>query len=120
MEKNSLETYRQLLTGLRSKITGSFEKTIESSKEEYGTDVPDVNDEATRTMQRRILLEYGDRQHEMITSIDEALERIEAGEYGECQECGDNIPEKRLELIPYASYCVRCKERLEREEKENG
>ena len=77
--------------------------------------MPDINDEASRTISRRIMLEIGGKTHDAVMQIDEALDRIEAGDYGECDECGEDIPEKRLELVPYAVYCVECKERLEKE-----
>lgn len=44
-----------------------------------------------------------------IQAIDEALERLEEGSYGICDGCGERIPEKRLEAIPYTQYCLTCK-----------
>ena len=120
MDKQTIETFRQTLLELRKRLVGTYEKVVESSQEEFGGDLPDINDDATRTIQRRILLEFGDRQHDALTKVDDALERIDGGEYGACVDCGDDIPLKRLELIPYASYCVRCKERIEKDEKDNG
>ena len=43
-----------------------------------------------------------------LTRIDQAFRRIEDGEYGYCAECGDEIPDKRLEIDPSASHCVKC------------
>jgi len=43
-----------------------------------------------------------------------ALERLRSGEYGICQECGESIAPRRLEVIPEASTCVRCQDRLDR------
>jgi len=56
------------------------------------------------------------RQHRMerrkLKLIDTALERLDRGEFGICEGCGDAIPPKRLEAIPWAAYCVPCQERL--------
>lgn len=49
--------------------------------------------------------------HQKLRMIDEALDRIEAGEFGVCAECGEALPARRLEAIPWARYCVRCQER---------
>lgn len=113
MKKDDLESFKRTLMGLRKRIKGDYERTVESSSEEFGGDVPDANDEASRTMSRRILLEIGDKSHETIKLIDEALDRVENGNYGECEECGEDIPVKRLELLPYAKFCVECQERME-------
>lgn len=116
MDKKKLEYFRRILLALREKITGDYERVVESSSEEFGSELPEVIDEAARTMNRRIMLSIGDSNHEMLKLIQEALERIDGGDYGVCQECGENIPVKRLELVPYARYCVKCKERMEKEE----
>jgi len=104
-----------MLIELRKLLQGSYERARDASAEEFGTDVPDVNDEATRTINRRIMLEIGDKNFALMTRIDEALERIEEGGYGVCAECEEDIPEPRLELLPYAQYCVKCQDRIERE-----
>jgi len=120
MDKEKLESFRRQLVDLQNRITGDYERVVESSSEEFGAEVPDVNDEASRTINRRILLQIGDQSHEILKLIREALERMEAGEYGVCQECDEDIPVKRLELVPYARFCVRCKERLEKESSKSG
>jgi len=113
MDEKKLESFRQKLVEMRSKISGEFEQTLESSSEEFRGSTPDVNDEASRTISRRILLEIGDKSHEALQNIEDALERIEDGEYGVCEECGEDIPEKRLDLVPHAIHCVGCQQKLE-------
>ncbi|VAX24951.1 hypothetical protein MNBD_NITROSPINAE02-1854 [hydrothermal vent metagenome] len=115
MDNNKLEIFRSQLLELRARIVGYHERGVETSSEEFGKDVPDMNDEASRTMSRRILLEIGDKSYEMLKKIDDALERIEDGGYGVCEECDEVIPDKRLELLPYTAYCVDCQEKLEKQ-----
>ncbi len=114
MDKNSAERFRKTLISLKEQLAGDHERIVGASSEEFGADLPDVNDEASRTMSRRILLEIGDKNFDAINQINDALDRIEKGEYGICEECGDDIPIKRLELLAFAKYCVECKERLEK------
>ena len=52
-------------------------------------------------------------QQETIQQIDEALDRIDAGSYGKCEPCGEQIAKARLEALPQAKYCVDCQERID-------
>ncbi len=115
MNSDKLEIFRSQLLELRARIAGYHERGVETSSEEFGKDVPDMNDEASRTMSRRILMEIGDKNFVMLKKIDDALERIDDGEYGVCEECDETIPDKRLDLLPYTSCCVDCQEKLEKE-----
>ncbi len=113
MNQNKLNHFKNILLNMRDQLGDEYERTVEASSEEFGGDLPDISDEATRTIGRRILLELGDRNFDSLNQIEDALERIDSGEYGICAECGEDIPEKRLELVPFALFCVSCKERLE-------
>ncbi len=114
MKENTVERYKKALLKMRKELVGDYERVVGASVEEFGSDMPDINDEASRTVSRRILLEIGDKNFDAINQIEGALERIENDQYGICVECGEEIPEKRLELLPYAERCVECKERLEK------
>lgn len=46
-----------------------------------------------------------------LIQVEEALERIENGTYGKCENCGDTIPIERLEFLPYATLCVACQQK---------
>ena len=113
MKKDKVKYFKKKLLDIRKELAGEVEKSRQYSHEEVDGDVPDINDDASRTYSRQVILELGEREREQIKEVDEALERIESGEYGFCIECGEDIPEKRLELIPYAKWCVDCKEKLE-------
>jgi len=52
-------------------------------------------------------------QQALLTEVQQALERIDNGTYGKCVDCGQPIPEKRLEAIPWAARDVKCEEKLE-------
>lgn len=113
MDKKTAARFKKTLIGLKEQLAGDYERIADASSEEFGTDVPDMNDEATRTISRRILLEIGDKNFDTINQVNDALDRIEKGEYGICTECGENIPVKRLESLPFAEHCVECQERIE-------
>lgn len=52
-------------------------------------------------------------QRQQLTQLDEALARLEGGNYGLCEDCGEIIPEQRLQIVPYAACCVRCQTQRE-------
>lgn len=114
MDKNSAARFKKTLISLKERLTGDYERRVDASSEEFGADLPDITDEAARTISRRILLEIGDKNFDMINKVNAALDRIEKGEYGLCAQCEEDIPVKRLELLPFAEHCVECQERIER------
>jgi DnaK suppressor protein len=57
------------------------------------------------------------RQHRMdlrkLKLIDAALQRLNSGDFGICDDCGERIPDKRLKAVPWAAYCVPCQDRID-------
>ncbi len=115
MDKEQLEQFRGILINLRTEIGGEYERAVETTNEQFGdSNLPDANEEASRTIERRLHLQMSDKNHQTLTQIEDALDRINDGEYGICLECGEDILPARLQLIPYARFCVECKENIER------
>lgn len=79
-----------------------------------GEPTGDIYDQASSERDRELGLLLGDREREKLRSIDEALLRIEEGEYGICEECEEDIPVGRLKAMPFARYCVKCKADIEK------
>ena len=77
----------------------------------------DPNDAATQEEEFRLELRTRDRERKLINKIDQALQRVEDGSYGYCEETGDPIGIKRLEARPIATLCIEAQERHERLEK---
>ena len=69
---------------------------------------------ASATLDREIDYTLEENSEHVLSEIEAALERIEAGTYGTCRTCGQPISEERLEAIPYATQCIDCKRREER------
>jgi DnaK suppressor protein len=80
----------------------------------------DPSDRAALESERNFTLRIRDREKMLIGKIKEALERIENGTYGICEECGEDISEGRLEARPVTTLCIECKNRKEAEEKLKG
>jgi DnaK suppressor protein len=75
----------------------------------------DIGDDAANTYARQLLLGLSERDRALLRQIDDALDRIEEGTFGECEECGDQIGMARLKALPYATLCVECKAAQEQE-----
>jgi len=78
--------------------------------------LPELEEEAQEENLSRLLGRLDARGRNEIAAIDEALARIERGDYGACDECGEEIPIARLEALPSATLCVTCAELRERRE----
>jgi DnaK suppressor protein len=81
---------------------------------------PDLFDQATAELGRSIDLIILGRERELIREIEDALVRIELGEFGICQNCGDPISEKRLWAKPTSLLCIACKEKEEGRQRRGG
>ncbi|MBI5655791.1 MAG: TraR/DksA family transcriptional regulator [Geobacter sp.] len=76
----------------------------------------DIYDQASSERDRELDLLLGDREREKLANIEEALLRIQDGEYGICEECEEEIPLGRLKVLPFARYCVKCKSDIEKQQ----
>jgi DnaK suppressor protein len=81
------------------------------------SDIGDILDSVSEERTRELDMILTDREKQKLKQIEDALDRIEENTYGLCEECGVKIPRARLKVVPFAKYCVECKETIEREEK---
>ena len=78
---------------------------------------PDMGDQASAETDMNFMLRLRGREQRLLKKIDEALERIENGTFGICDDCGEKIDFKRLEARPVTTMCIQCKTLQEEEEK---
>ena len=116
MNKDKLEYFKELLNKRRQALLDGAKDTMVEMTDE-GDTFPDPNDRATLESDRSFVLRIRDRERKLITKIEEALERIEDGTFGICEECDEEISEGRLEARPVTTLCIRCKEVQEKMEK---
>ncbi|MBI5250366.1 MAG: TraR/DksA C4-type zinc finger protein [Desulfomonile tiedjei] len=107
-EKGAFNPKQVLLDLLASMKVGRSIDAIEK-----GDEIDLATGEISRDLDAKISM----RKHRQLKEIEDALERIKLGEYGECEDCGEPIPEQRLRLFPAARLCVRCQEELDQYEK---
>ena len=110
------EYFRKKLIGWRDEILAESSQTIMHLREETKHQ-PDSADRASIESGRLIELRSRDRERKLLAKIDAALQRIEDGSYGYCEETGDPISLSRLEARPVATLTIDAQERHERMEK---
>ncbi len=78
---------------------------------------PDLGDQASAETDRNFMLRLRGREQRLLKKIDQALERVDAGTFGICKDCGNEINLQRLEARPVTTMCIECKTLQEEEEK---
>ncbi len=116
MNTRMIEYFRQKLLNWRSELLSESNGTIQNLQE-GGSLEPDIADRASIETDRSLELRTRDRARKLIAKIDEALERVDNGSYGYCQETNDPITLSRLEARPIATLSIEAQERHERMEK---
>jgi DnaK suppressor protein len=119
MDKKQLEKFRSQLLLKREEIIEDAGKTL-SEMTDQATNIPDPNDRATVESGRSFELRIRDRERKLLSKVEEALGRIDEGEYGFCDGCGEEIGIKRLEARPVTTFCIDCKTLQETKEKSQG
>jgi DnaK suppressor protein len=102
-----LEFFRGLLNQRMNELRLEAGRTVENMDEDEN--FPDPTDRASMESNRNSILRIRDRERKLIFKIQEALERLRDGEYGLCEECGEEIGIDRLKARPVTTLCIACK-----------
>ncbi len=121
MKKKDLEHYEKLLLARRSELVeemsllkkAALETTVKDSSGDLSSYSYHMADQGTDSMEREKAFLMASKSGRLLYHIDEALRRIKDGNFGKCQECGDDISSARLEAVPHARLCIACKEKEE-------
>lgn len=116
LTKKQLRTLTEALHAEREELLDQVaELSAEAGVDRWRTDGSgdDPADRGTASSERETAATLSDHARRLLNDIDEALRRVDEGTYGVCERCGENIGYDRLEAIPAASLCVRCKQLVE-------
>ena len=116
MSPNQIDHFKKILLDWKNLLMREADKTMEHMKND-STKLSDPNDAATQEEEFRLELRTRDRERKLIMKIDQALQRVDDGAYGYCEDTGEPIGIKRLEARPIATLCIEAQERHERLEK---
>ena len=118
LSKDSKNRFRKMLLDLRQQVLDQVKDKFESTRE--GSELGDLGDNATRDLAAEYAYLFSDRLRKRLLLIEEALEALTRGDYGLCEDCDERINEKRLMLMPFTRWCVRCQSKREKEAKMRG
>jgi DnaK suppressor protein len=111
--------FRNILNSWKKELMEEVDRTMHYMQDE-AANFPDPNDRASQESDFTLELRARDRERKLIKKIDEALQRLDNHEYGECESCGVEIGIRRLEARPTATLCIDCKTLDEIREKQMG
>jgi DnaK suppressor protein len=116
MNERQRDYFRKKLLSWKEDILQEARETLQHLQDE-NQNHPDLADRASSETDRSIELRARDRQRKLIAKIDAALQRLDDGTYGFCEETGEPISIKRLEARPIATLSIEAQERHERRER---
>ena len=114
MDKRKTKSYQDKLVARREGLVGQVQEAEAYSRQRDSEATQDPADMAANAYTKELLVSMSANDRRLLQSIDEALDRIEGGEYGNCVHCGQPIQEKRLEAVPWARHCLKCQDLNER------
>jgi len=117
LTKTQLEAFEQQLHDWKAELELGQSVNVQAMHEQEQTSFPDPTDQASMETDRNFDLRIKDRERKLIKKIDQALNRIKEGEFGECDSCGGDISIKRLQARPVTTLCIECKTAQEQEER---
>ncbi len=113
LRKNELLEIKEILAEMKHEILKNLEERIKSNDISDQREIGDIFDDADLEQSREFNLLLSTREQQKLEQIESALSRMENGEYGYCEDCGENIPVGRLKAMPFAILCVKCKSERE-------
>jgi DnaK suppressor protein len=115
MKKTELKPYRDRLLALRARLRGEVHQLADNALRGQGgehSSMPiHMADLGSDTFEQDFTLQLMESEEGTLAAIDEALERMDEGTYGECESCGGKILKARLEALPFVALCVKCAEK---------
>ena len=121
MTKSDLKAYRRTLLALRSRLTGNINRLAEEALRANGNETAGnlshaplhIADLGSDSFEQEFTLSLVQNEEQVLEEIAGALDRIEQGTFGRCEECRGAITKGRLQALPYARHCVKCARKVQ-------
>jgi RNA polymerase-binding protein DksA len=121
IDKKKVAKFQAILVEMKEKIVNDIKQISDQASPSERSDAGDVSghvmhlaDVATDMYDREFSLGLASNNRELLEKIEKSLKRIEAGQFGLCEECGCEISAARLQALPYVANCLKCQEKLEK------
>jgi len=110
MNRKQMEKFKKLLEAKRAELLDRVRAARATEKTEQPENAPDLGDRALSSVTRDLSYVLSAGERDLLKRIDDALDRIEAGSYGQCLNCGKTVLQGRLTAVPWALHCIDCQE----------
>jgi DnaK suppressor protein len=111
--KKQAETVRKQLAAKRQEIMDFYLHDLRVGQSMSDAGAEDLVDRANDAYNREFMLSLSGTERDALFEVEQAIERLDSGSYGNCSHCEDKIPSRRLQAVPWARYCVDCQEQAE-------
>jgi len=125
MNKKNLEYFKKIILKKMEELYNELgylkDSSMSSTTKDQSGDLSSYSfhmaDQGTDTMEREMAFNFASREGRYLYHLNEALKRIEDGAYGICRTCNGEISKKRLEAVPHATQCIKCKNSEEKKQR---
>ena len=114
MDKKRLDYYKKKLQARREELLKAIARTGQEGREADEDPTVDLADKAANSYTKEFLFGQTHNDRQLLALVDEALERIREGTFGQCVQCEEELQQKRLEAVPWTRYCISCQEKQEK------
>jgi DnaK suppressor protein len=108
------EALRARLQEQRQEIVNMYNQDVRAGQESTDEPTEDIVDRANNSYNRELMFSISDSERLLLLQIEDALNRMNAGTYGRCTNCGNGIHPLRLDAVPWARFCIDCQELAEK------
>jgi DnaK suppressor protein len=111
MDKKKVEYYRKRLLTKQEEFLRLVSQSEQDGREADEEATQDIADKAANSYTKEFLFHQSDENRRLLQLVNEALERMRDGKYGQCVACQGEVQQKRLEAVPWARHCIECQEK---------
>lgn len=111
--KRQVEIIRKRLSEKRQEIMDFYLHDLKVGQGMSDAGAEDLVDRANDAYNREFMLSLSGSERDALLEVEQAIERLDEGKYGNCSHCEEKIPSKRLQAVPWARYCIDCQEQAE-------
>ncbi|HEV3279569.1 MAG TPA: TraR/DksA family transcriptional regulator [Terriglobia bacterium] len=114
MDRKRMDTYRNRLTEKKQELVRLVHEIDRDGREADEEGTQDLADKAANAYTKEFLFHQSNDNRQILTLVNEALDRTKDGSYGICMECGQEVQAKRLDAVPWARHCIECQEKQDK------
>lgn len=113
MDKKRLDQFKKRLETRQHELRRLVVRNVQDGRAADEQAAQDIADKAANSYTKEFLFHQSNNDRQLLQLVEEALNRIREGGYGECVNCGNELNAKRLEAVPWTRYCINCQEKVE-------